>query len=721
MMRSETLPNPDQCLACRLPVEKVKRHKVGLSSSCAIVQTTQRRCTCPKKYEAPPEEPTVCVEPCVVQTDFPPCQPDFFNTDTGRRMSRPFLRPNASQHPNNGARVEDIMSGRYATTRPGRPSPSTSGGFTGASDHITLPIINDDYSQWHCPLSGDNGQRGASSTWPTSAHPEISPTSLFHSHPDPLSRFSDSDNRKRYQPYTRPGLLRRYTRESDKLQPVKFSTSVTSPQTFLAKGPEKNALGIPHHNHEYSPPSPVLASIGANHRFLGLRDSLANTLDHHRRLPPLNVDREGRRSPFLRRPHIRYRATSPDIEDRHEDTLNRYQLPTPPENSPLHPSPLPPNFRGFSDDHRPWRSRYNYPPREVSRERDHRDVRGTPKGLPTPISNSPVHRTLLEDSHSVDNIPPSNIADMSLGMADSTRARNDGFTRPKVLHSAFEDAVFGPSQNKKIAASSRSLPAPINDLPIREALFDSNHSKERFQTSGVSTTSMTTDTPIHDSPHDGMQPPDGSVYEPPSPPNVPQPIVTLPISGPQAASTSYGLPTSDDEEVDQLAEDDPQPAPVYSRFQFMPRNTTSRTYKTIFYPNDDGPPISPWNTRAMMALADPDHSSIYDDIRRMHFHEKCSKVDSLDTVEPGRVSRPQLFYDSSMSETVQNSPYPRLYSSQTTISSINVPSKLKTYFPPSPIPFHRRCTIILKHSHCLVLPSRTKTRPHPNSIPWLTN
>ncbi|KAK0217039.1 hypothetical protein IW262DRAFT_1495824 [Armillaria fumosa] len=591
-------------------------------------------------------------------------------------MSRPFLRPHASQHlerrSNNGARVEDVMSGRYATTRPGRPLPSTSSGSAGASDHIILPIINDDYSQWHHPLSVDDGQRGASSTWSTSARAEISATSLLHSHSDPLSRISDSDNMQRYQPYTRPGSLPRYTQESDKLQPVKFSDSLTSPQTgtFLAKVPEKNAPGIPHRSHDYSPPSPVLASNRADYRFLRLRDSLANILDYHRRLPPLNVDREGRRSPSLRRPHIRYRATSPDNEDRHEDILSRYQLPTPPRNSPLHPSPLPPNFRGFSDEYRPWRSRYNYPPREVSRERDHRDVRGTPRGLPTPISNSPVHIALLEDSYSNDRIPASNIAGTSLEMADSTRARNDGFTHHKILHSAYEDPgsppqnssdghkVFGPSQNKKIAASSRSLPTPIRiDLPMREAPFDSNHSNERFQTLGVSTISMANDAPIRDGPHDGMQLLDGSAYEPPSPPNVPRPrIVTLPISGPQAASTSYGPPTSEDEEVDQLVEDNPHPAPVYSRFQFMPGNTTSRTYKTIFYPNDKGPPISPWNTRVMMALTDPDHCNIYGDIRRMHFREKRSK---LGTVAPGHVSGLQFFYDSSMSDTVQNSPYPR--------------------------------------------------------------
>ncbi len=596
-------------------------------------------------------------------------------------MKRPFLRPHSPQHlerrSHNGARVEmNVMSGRHATNR---LSPSTSSGSSGASDHILLPIVDDDHSPWRHPLPAGNDQRGASSTWCTS-RAEISGSSLLHSHSDPSSRISDADNRQRYQPYTHPGPLLRYTQDSDKLRPAKFSGGLTSPQTgtFLANDPEKYTLaGIHHHSRDYSPPSPLLTLNETDHRFLGLRASLGNIPDHpdhHRRLPPLNLDREDLRSPSLRRPY-RYEATSPDSEDyrhRHEDLLGRYQLPTP-GNSPFHPSPLPPNFRGFSDGHRPWRLRSNYPPRQVSRERDHRDVRATSRGLPTPISNSPVYKPLLEDNYPNDGIPTSNISDISLRTTDSTRARNDGFTNQSVLHSAYEDSnpplqnssyndrVSRPSPTEKYAAASRSLPTPINDLPMHEALFDLNHGNKRFQTSGISTTLTASDTPVCDGPHNRMQP-DGSAYEPSSHPNVPQPIATLPVSGPQVAGTSYSPPTSDDERVDQLVEDKPQSAPVdtgYSRFQFMPGNTTSRTYKTVFYPGDKGPPSSPWTTRAMLALTDPDHSNVYADIRRMRLLEKSSKVDSLDTVSPERVSGLHFFYDSSMSETVQNSPYPR--------------------------------------------------------------
>ncbi|PBK83852.1 hypothetical protein ARMGADRAFT_620132 [Armillaria gallica] len=432
MMRSQTLPNRDLCLACRLkqPDERDMKHKAGLFPNCADVQATQHRCSCPEKYEAPPEELTERVEARAIQTNFPPYQRGFSNTGTGRRMKRPFLRPHSPQHlerrSHNGARVEmNVMSGRQATNR---PSPSTSSGSSGASDHILLPIVDDDYSPWHHLLPADNDQRGASSTWCTS-RAEISGSSLLHSHSDASSRISDADNRQRYQPYSRPGPLLRYTQDSDELRPAKFSDGLTSPQTgtFLANDPEKYTLARIHrHSRDYSPPSPLLTLNEADHRFLGLRDSLANIPDHpdhQRRLSPLNLDREDLRSPSLRRSY-RYEATSPDSEDyrhRHEDLLSRYQLPTPPENSPFHPSPLPPNFRGFSDDHRPWRLRSNYPPREVSRERDHRDVRATSRGLPTPTSNSPVYKALLEDNYPNDRIPVSNIADMSFRMTDGTQ------------------------------------------------------------------------------------------------------------------------------------------------------------------------------------------------------------------------------------------------------------------------------------------------------------
>ncbi|KAK0462658.1 uncharacterized protein EV420DRAFT_1735533 [Desarmillaria tabescens] len=142
--------------------------------------------------------------------------------------------------------------------------------------------------------------------------------------------------------------------------------------------------------------------------------------------------------------------------------------------------------------------------------------------------------------------------------------------------------------------------------------------------------------------------------------HVVQPNAAVPVSEPlqsKVTGMSYSPPTSDDEEVDQLSEDKPKSGPVntgYSQFQFMPGNTTSRTYKTVFYPGDDKAlPSTSWNTCAMLALTDPDHSTVYADIRRMQQLEK----DSLTAIP--RASEFHFFYDSSMSDIVHNSPYPK--------------------------------------------------------------
>ncbi|KAK0199922.1 hypothetical protein DFS33DRAFT_1388221 [Desarmillaria ectypa] len=672
---------------------------------------SRHRCACSGgKYEAPPEELTGRVEARAVQIDFPPYQRDFSFTDTGHRMSRPFLRPHSPQplerRARNGARVDmNVRSGRHATNR---PSPSTSSGSSGTSDHIQLPIIDDDYSPWrHPPPAGDN-QRGASLSW-RSSPVEISGSSLLHSHSDLSSRISDADNRQRYQPYSRLGPLLRYTPDSDEQRPGNFRDGVTSPHTdtFVANDPEEYTMaGIHRNSRDYNPPSPVLDLNEGERRFLRPRDSFANLANHHRRLPPLTLDREDPRLPSIRRPH-RYEATSPGNESyrpHHEDlsSLSRYQLPTPPGSSSLHPSPLAPNFRRFSDDHRPWRSSLTYHPREAPRERDHRDVRATSGGLPTPISDSPVYKALLNDDYPNlnDKIFTSNTPDISSRMAYGTRVRNDGYTHNRVLRSAYKDSnqslqtgshsdrLFRPSPNEEYAVASGSLPSRIDDSPMQEALFDLNHGNNRFQTSGTSTTSTASDVSVRDGLHHRMQP-DGSTHEERGRHIVPQPIAAVPVSAPlqfQVTGISYSPPTSDEEEVDQLVEDKPPTARVdtgYSRFQFMPGNTTSRTYKTVFYPGDKAPPSSPWNARAMLVLTDLDHSNVYADIRRTQLLEKNSQVDSLATVPP--VCGLHFFYDPSMSETVQNSPYPRslLFLNDPFFNSPTVQIQI----PPSPSDF----------------------------------
>ncbi|PBK79778.1 hypothetical protein ARMGADRAFT_1040549 [Armillaria gallica] len=100
---------------------------------------------------------------------------------------------------------------------------------------------------------------------------------------------------------------------------------------------------------------------------------------------------------------------------------------------------------------------------------------------------------------------------------------------------------------------------------------------------------MANDALARDGPYNEMQP-NGSTYELFSP-DGPQLITNLPVSKPHMVGTLYSPPTSDDEDIDQLVEDKPQSAPVnagYSRFQFMPGNTTSQTYKMVFYPGDKG-------------------------------------------------------------------------------------------------------------------------------------
>ncbi|KAK0433390.1 uncharacterized protein EV420DRAFT_1690988 [Desarmillaria tabescens] len=550
-----------------------------------------------------------------------------------------------------------------------RLSPSTSNGSSGASNHILhVPPIDGDYSPWRQPISHSDDHSAHQRAWCSSTPNENLWQLLLHSHSDRLSRVSNADNRQRYQPYFRSRPLLRYTQDSDKQLPENFRDDSTSPPgTLLGNDPEENVMTRIHrHDSRHSSPPPHVLDVEGGRRSVRLHDSFVN---RDRKLPPLVLDREDLRLPPVHRPY-RYEATSPENEgyrSLHEDfpSLSRHQLPTPPGSSS---SPLAPNFRGFSDHHRPWRSRPIHQPQEASREKDHHDVRGTSRDLPPPVYDSLMDEALSDDNYPNDRISTLIPFYMLSRMTYGTQERNEGYTHDRVLHSAYEDSnqsllnsshsdkVFGPSTNKEYAAASRSLPSPIDDLPMNEASFDLIHGNNRSRMSGASTASTNSDASVHDSPRRRMHL-DGAHEEAG---HVVQPNAAVPVSEPlqsKVTGMSYSPPTSDDEEVDQLSEDKPKSGPVntgYLRFQFMPGNTTSRTYKTVFYPGDDKAlPSTPWNTRAMLALTDPDHSTVYADIRRMQQLEK----DSLTAIP--RASEFHFFYDSSMSDIVHNSPYPK--------------------------------------------------------------
>lgn len=679
MTRPQTPLNRGVCLACQVkpPYDRDDEQDPDVFTSYTDAPTPQHRCSCPVgKYQAPPEELTGRVEDRAVQINLTPYQRDYSVTDTGRRTRRHFLKPQAPLPRDRMVRARVRMNFGGRRQAPNRSSSSASSGSSGASDHILLPVVGDDESHWRHPLSARDDQHDKSPSWWPSSNEFASSSRLedisdSRPHSVPLSRIPYLDNRQRYQPYSRPAPPLRNTQDRSRL-PVNFHDNSISPRTdsSLADDPENYTVTTIHHN---SLPSPVRNSNEENHRFDGRRDSFAS-INRHRVLPPLTFDRENFRLPSSHRPYM-YEAPTPDSEDyrgRHK-RFSRYQLPTPPESSSLHPSPLAPNFRGFSDD-RSWRTgTSHYPARDASssRERCHRDDRVTSGGLPTPIGDSPLHRVLFDDDYPNDRISISSTADILLRVTGEVAGMrglvpNNGHTRPEVLRRAYEcpnqslrnsDRVYRPSSNRDCTATSTSLPSPIDDLPVHAALLDLNHTNDRFPTSATSTV-LTSNITACDGPHDRTQS-EGSTDEESSRPSSPQPIVTPSVSEPlqfQVAGTSYSPPTSDEKEVDELVEDKPVDK-GYSRFQFMPSNVSSRTYKAIFYPGDNGPPSSPWNGQTMLVLADPDHSTVYTDIGRARLLEKMRQVDSLVTV--ASTSGLQFFYDPSMSEMVQNSPYPR--------------------------------------------------------------
>ncbi len=532
-----------------------------------------------------------------IQTEFSLYQHDSSYTDTERPTVCPLLKSPTAQHPepksHNGAQVDMLATSKHHATN--RLSPPTSNGTFGVSPYILLTSIDDNHSPRGQRHRTDNDQRGTSSAWYSSLA-KIPGNSLLRSQSDTLSRISGANNKQRYQPYDRPVPLQRYAQNSDELRPANFNDGSTSRQTnaLPVNVPNKCTPAEIHHpSRDHSPTSPSRILVKANHYVPSLQNSFVDIPNHNRKLPPLKLDREVLRLPSLRLPYS-YEATTPDSNDyyrrRHDGLLSRYQLPTLPTSSSFHPSRLAPNFRGFSDDRLPWRSSSNDFTRENLRDRDHPDARTTSRGLPVPVSASPVYETLLQFH---DRFPIPVVSDISLRATYDTQARDCNFAHHETLCNAYEnpnsplhnntcnDRVPKPSPNMRRTTASGSSPGgpnPDNSITITAK-----------------------DAPARDGPHNETQP-NGSTREPFGP-DVPQSITTLPVSRPHMVGTSYSPPTSDDEEIDQLVEDKSQSAAVdagYSRFQFMPGNTTSRTYKTIFYPGDKGPPSSPWNTRTTM-------------------------------------------------------------------------------------------------------------------------
>ncbi|PBL04198.1 hypothetical protein ARMGADRAFT_1070671 [Armillaria gallica] len=411
-----------------------------------------------------------------------------------------------------------LATSRHHATN--RLSPSTLNGTSSVSHHILLTSIDNTYSprgQRHC---AGNDQRSTSSTWYSSLA-KIPGNSLLRSQSDTLSRISGVNNKQRYQPYNHPVPLQHYTQNSDELRPANFNDGSTSRQTnaspaYVPKKYTPAEIHHPSHNHDPTSPSHVL--VKANHYIPRLHNSFVDIPNHNRKLPPLKLDREDLCLPSLHLPYS-YEATTPDIAD------------------------------SFYQQFIPSRSSSNDFTWENLQNRDHPDTRTTSRGLPDPVSASPVYETPLW-CH--DRFSTSVVSDISLRATDDTQACDCDFTHHETLCNTYEnpnpplhnntcnDKAPKPSPSMRRTTASRNLPDgpnPNNSITI-----------------------MVNDTPARDGPHNEMQP-NSSTREPFSP-DRPQSITNLPVSRPHIVGTSYSPPTSDDEDIDQLVEDKPRSAPV---------------------------------------------------------------------------------------------------------------------------------------------------------------
>ncbi len=533
----------------------------------------------------------------MIQTEFSLYQHNSSYADTEHPTICPLLKSPTAQHPeqksHNSAQVDMLATSRHHATN--QLSPLTSNGTSSVSHHILLTSIDNTYSprgQHHC---ASNDQHGTSSTWYSSLA-KIPGNSLLRSQSNMLSQISGVNNKQRYQPYNHPVLLQHYTQNSDKLWPVNFNDSSMSCQTnaSLAHVPQKCTPAEIHHpSHNHNPTSPSHVLVKANHYIPRLHNSFVDIPNCNHKSPPLKLHREDLHLPSLCLPYS-YEATTPDSNNyyrcRHNGLLIQYQLPTLPTNSSFRLSRLALNFHGFSSDHLPWRSSSNDFTQENLWNRDHPDTRTTFQRLPDPISASPVHKTPLQ-CH--DRFSTSVMSNISLRVTDNMQACDCDFTHHETLCNAYKnpnpplhnntcnDKAPKPSPSMRCTTASGSLsggPNPNNSITI-----------------------MANNTLARNGPHNEMQP-NSSTCKPFSP-DRPQSITNLPVSRPHMVGTSYSPPTSDNEDIDQLVEDKPWSAPVnagYSQFQFMPGNTTSWTYKMVFYPGDKGPPSSPWNTCTIM-------------------------------------------------------------------------------------------------------------------------
>ncbi|KAK0501956.1 hypothetical protein EDD18DRAFT_1100456 [Armillaria luteobubalina] len=171
-------------------------------------------------------------------------------------------------------------------------------------------------------------------------------------------------------------------------------------------------------------------------------------------------------------------------------------------------------------------------------------------------------------------VPPAITSDED--MSAGNQRHNGRYSGPPV---SVSDVVEDDTHAASIKPSSGSF----EDLPTNGALIDLNRRSSKPWTSGTTVTSIVIDASSGDSARRRMQ--FAGIHEESG--SMSYSIAeVLPVSTPsrsRASGMSYSYPSSGCEEVDQSSGDKSKSGPVdmgYRRVQFMPWNTTSRTYKT---------------------------------------------------------------------------------------------------------------------------------------------
>ncbi|KAK0491930.1 hypothetical protein EDD18DRAFT_1109343 [Armillaria luteobubalina] len=524
-----------RCLACQVKsVDERSTQQLAVKLLGGVdVRTDQHRCTCAgSKHEVASEEPVSC------RTRSPSFEP--YPLSSRRRTHKGALSGTTF-----GSRCHIID----------RSSSFGSSGSFGTLDRALLSAVYCDDSQQRSLPPAGNERHGASS----SLYAEPSDSSLHPPRSYPWLRASDTDNMRRHL-YYRPKPLQRYVHIGDESLPWMFHDSSTSPLAAVPPAiasDEDMSAGNQRRNGCYSgPPVSVSDVVEGSCRTARLHDSFIN---RDRRLPPLIFNCEVYPLPT----HVS-----------HDDvflTLSPHQLPTTPGSGS---TSLVPNFHGFSDHCRHWRSSAICRPCDAPQEREDHDVKAASGVQPTLDNDGLSDQPLSNGSHS-DNI----------------------FHLPDDTH----------------AASIKPSSGSFEDLPTNGALIDLNRRSSKPRTSGMTVTSIVIDASLGDSAHHRMR--FAGIHEESG--SMSYSIAeVLPVSTPsrsQVSGMSYSYPSSGCEEVDQLSGDKSKLGPVdmgYCRVQFMPWNTTSRTYKMLIFDfeNDESPLarlILSGNMHAMLAFANP--------------------------------------------------------------------------------------------------------------------